>query len=372
MKKWGLISLVPLILLAVITADTYGYNRSHKVPTIDDDVKLGANAPMKSTRQLELQAASTSVSVGQTIVFTVTFKNGGTSAATLEAPCGNPFNLIVKANGQEVDDWLHQSYGGPPTCPSGSVKVLPGETYRTTLSLRFPMIGPLSVYAITLAGDTILSDEVMLDAGTPEIKAKAVTKASRWQQYTPVRLALTDYQGVTRFGVIKRHLPVEGITLWLLDTKITELRQILAVESPQEARISPSSRFVAFTNSKSSAVLVMDISTRKIRELWRVTSPGEALGGLTWSPDEQFLGVRLIGKKNRNGYYVLDLQGKSEPLQLTTLDLVEPDWDPTGDRIVYVTVGTSGKNQLEIFQFPTGWKPLQSYPKLTLAYLVSD
>jgi hypothetical protein len=115
------------------------------------DVKVAGAPAATSPMQLELLAASDSVSRGATIAFTVTFKNAGTSEITVMDPCGHPFNLKVDAGGREIDDWVRQTYGGPPACPPGSgIRVPPGERYSTSLTLRFPTPGTFTVYAINL------------------------------------------------------------------------------------------------------------------------------------------------------------------------------------------------------------------------------
>jgi hypothetical protein len=128
------------------------------------DVILGTTTSATSAVQLDMYAASNSVVAGQTIAFTVTFKNGTTTEATLITPCGHPFNLQVNADGQEIDDWLRQTYGGPPACPPGQLRVPPGGSYNTTLSLRFPTPGTFSVYAVTLSGGNLLSNQVTIHA----------------------------------------------------------------------------------------------------------------------------------------------------------------------------------------------------------------
>lgn len=120
-----------------------------------EDVKMGDAASATSAVQLGLQAASDSVPAGQTVAFTVNFRSGGTTEATLGTPCGHPFNLKVNADGREIDDWLHQTYGGIPSCPAGQIRVPPGESYSTTLSLRFPTPGTFSVYAINLGSVSV-------------------------------------------------------------------------------------------------------------------------------------------------------------------------------------------------------------------------
>lgn len=132
-----------------------------------EDVKMGAATSATSAVQLNLQAAFDSVAAGQSVAFTVAFKNGESTEVTLSAPCGHPFNLKVNAKGQETDDWLRQTYGGIPSCPAGQIRVPPGETHSTTLSLRFSTLGAFSVYATNLGavsatGGNIRSNQVMI------------------------------------------------------------------------------------------------------------------------------------------------------------------------------------------------------------------
>jgi hypothetical protein len=124
------------------------------------DVKTGVAITLTSVVQLELQAASDSVAAGQSVAFTVTFRNGGMTEVTLMAPCGHPFDLNASADGQEVDNWLRQTYGGPPVCPPGEIKVQPGESYSTSLSLRFPTQGTFSVDAINLGAVSFAAGNV--------------------------------------------------------------------------------------------------------------------------------------------------------------------------------------------------------------------
>jgi hypothetical protein len=161
MNRWRLISLVPLLLLAALLS---GCRSTAAVPKIErkQDVQLGTTTSATSAVQLDMYAASSSVVAGQTIAFTVTFKNDITTEATLITPCGHPFNLQVNADDQEIDDWLRQTYGGPPACPPGHLIVPAGGSYNTTLSLRFPTPGTFSVYAVTLSGGNLLSNQVTI------------------------------------------------------------------------------------------------------------------------------------------------------------------------------------------------------------------
>lgn len=153
--------------------------------------------------------------------------------------------------------------------------------------------------------------------------------------------------------VLNRVTPASaGSTLWFLDLKTGHMKEIWSGETAQRIRLSPNGGFFAFTNIRSSAVSVMDIRTGEVAELWRVPSPGEALAGLTWSPDEAFLGVRRGGNAKSSGFYVLDRKGKEPPKLLTTVDMVDPDWHPSGNRIVYTTVGAPGSNKLRVLELP--------------------
>jgi hypothetical protein len=99
-----------------------------------------------------LQPVSSLASVKQSFAITVTLDNHGTHDVALPNPCGDAFDLIIEKNGQEVDDWIHQFYGGPPACPpnrNDTVKVGPGASYSRMLNIRFSAPGTFSVYAVT-------------------------------------------------------------------------------------------------------------------------------------------------------------------------------------------------------------------------------
>lgn len=155
-------------------------------------------------------------------------------------------------------------------------------------------------------------------------------------------------------GILNRLASGNSTALWLLNVRTGEWQEIWAGEVAQRHEVSPTGRYLAFTNIRSSAVSVMDMETRTVRELWAVTQPGESLSGLAWSPNEKYLGVRLVGSLERNGFYVLEIGGAGREELLSTVDMVDPDWSPNGRSIVFVTVGLPGRNELCILDLPSG------------------
>lgn len=135
------------------------------------DVQLGTTTSATTTTQLDLQASANSVTAGQTLLFTITFKNGEATEATLTTPCGYPFNLVVNADGQAVDDWLRQTFGGPPACPPGELRrVPPGGSYRTSLALRFPKPGTFSCYASNLGAVSVTAGNIRSNRVTIHVR----------------------------------------------------------------------------------------------------------------------------------------------------------------------------------------------------------
>lgn len=145
--------------------------------------------------------------------------------------------------------------------------------------------------------------------------------------------------------------------LWVWDADSNELKQFWSKGITQQVKLSPSGNLVAFTNESSSTVSLYELATDTVRELWSVPSPGQALAGLVFSPDDAYLGVTRAGRDaSVNGFYVIPISGQADPMKLVDEDLVDPDWHPVGDRIVYTTVGVPGRNELRILTLPNNWK----------------
>jgi len=148
--------------------------------------------------------------------------------------------------------------------------------------------------------------------------------------------------------------------VYLFNSANEELRFLWTAGSTAlSTYMSPSGRYVAvdYRDGESAwVVAIIEVETGRSRELWRVPWPGRAIGNLTWSPDEAFIGARFSASQSEAGFYLLDSKGRFPPVRISTLDLVFPDWSPTGDQIVYTTVGYPGENELRMLNLPTNWR----------------
>lgn len=145
--------------------------------------------------------------------------------------------------------------------------------------------------------------------------------------------------------------------LYVRDTGRSTTIPIWTEGGVRDSKISPSGQKVAFVHklSDSYVVYLFDVGSGTMRELWQVPWPGNAVGDFMWSPDEEVLGVRRSGGEF-TGYYLIDLVNETPPRLLTKVELVAPDWSPSGNMIVYGTVGRPGENRLQLLQLPDDWK----------------
>lgn len=156
--------------------------------------------------------------------------------------------------------------------------------------------------------------------------------------------------------VVRSFVGMASTELWLVELKSKEMRPVWQGATAQRVRLSPSGKYLAFTNTQSSAVSMKNLETGDITELLRVPHPGQAIAGLAWSPDEQFLGVRRVGGGKLSGFYVINTEGPPEARLLTRVDMVDPDWHPSGDFLAYNTVGSPGRNELHVLELPKDWR----------------
>lgn len=199
---------------------------------------------------------------------------------------------------------------------------------------------------------------VFLDRGANGAAAKLKVSTNGGNE-TLLVVPQTFYVSWSRTGglavLVREMQGSHGLWTWNADSQ--DLKQFWS-DLTQRVKVSPGGKLVAFTDEKSSAVFVHDLKNGITRELWQVPSPGQALSGLAWSPDEEYLGVTRTGAGEANGFYVMSVTADAEPHKFLEEILVDPDWHPDGNRLVFSTVGRPGKNEVKLVTLPTDWREL--------------
>jgi Tol biopolymer transport system component len=236
----------------------------------------------------------------------------------------------------------------PPYIP------LPPEQPEETYTVFF-RDGNL-VKAISSA-DAVERTLVDVHAQTSLFLGRRETNVWVWGSASPdgrqLALVLTDFEtwdDVGKIGQPTHRLP--HFYIYLLDLATGELRPLL--EDAMKPVWSPDGTRLAFYNTKTRGLDVLDLQSGAIAEVFSVEADSEHQADwFTWSPDGKRMAVvkTWTGFANAGGIWVVDSvqDGEMREIVEMTMNATSLNWSPTDNTLIFL----SGEGEQDVAEATT-------------------